>query len=251
MSCLAGKQIVITRPVKQAVQIKQWLEQQQAVVSLFPLIDIKAVEAQNLSAVKQADWLIFISANAVEYGLMQLASENIGLSGKTIAAIGKKTANKLAQAGMTIDVVPDETFTTESFLELAATQSVEDQHIVIFRGKAGREHLAKVLRQRGASIEYVEVYQRSCPTQSNQTLKYRWHEQLLDMIVITSSEGLHNLYSISKGDWIKGVPLLLGSQRMKMAAINLGHKGKIIMSDNPSDEAVLHSLTHWAKQELN
>ena len=251
MSRLTGKHIVITRPIPQAKQIKQWLEQQQANVKLFPLIEIQATKDQDLSHAKQVDWLIFISANAVEYGLKQLALAKVDLSGKTIAAIGKKTANKLKQAGIAIDVVPKDTFNTERFLELAATQSVKDQRILICRGNGGRERLAKVLRQRGAIVEYAEVYRRICPIQNTQDLKYRWQQQHLDMVVITSSEGLHNLYSMSKGDWIKELPLLLGSQRMKVAAMDLGHRGKIIMSENPSDEAVLNRLIRWAEQESN
>ena len=251
MSSLAGKHIVITRPEHQAIQIKKYLDQQQANVSLFPLITIQAIERQNLSHAREADWFIFISANAVEYGLKHLNLAKIDLSKKFVAAIGKKTASKLKQAGLTIDLVPEDTFNTECFLKLNATQSVEGKRILIFRGNGGREQLANVLRERGAKVEYAEVYRRSCPKQNTDTLKSRWQQQLLDIIVITSSEGLHNLYSMSKGDWIKSVPLLLGSERMRETAANLGHIGKIIMAKNPSDEAVLSQLLTWSKQESN
>ena len=243
MKPLAGKHIVITRPAHQSAQIKQWLEGYGANITLLPVIEIQAIHTVDISSVKNADWLVFISPNAVEYGLKQLETlVNLDLSNKTIAAIGKKTAKVLEQHQIKANIVPENGFNTESFLELPATQAVENKRIVIFRGEGGRELLAKTLRQRKANVEYAEVYRRVCPQYDMDKLKSQWKQQLLDIIVITSSEGLYNLYTMVKQDWIKHVPLLLSSERMKTAATELGHQGKIIMATNPSDESVLSRL---------
>lgn len=250
MNELAEKHIVITRPAHQSAHIKQCLENYGANITLFPVIEIQAISTVTIPSIEDADWLIFISPNAVEYGLKRIRSiATCKLSSKTIAAIGKKTAKQLKQHRINADIVPQNGFNTESFLELAKTQAIKGKQILIFRGKGGRELLAKTLQQRGANVEYAEVYRRICPQQNRDKLKSQWQQQLIDMIVITSSEGLYNLYTIIQQEWIKYVPLLLGSQRMKIAAMELGHQGKIIMATNPSDEAVLNRLLDWVKQE--
>lgn len=237
---LAAKHIVITRPAHQSATIKRLLEEQQARVTLFPVIGIRS-NSVDLTHVKHADWLIFISANAVKYGLKQLKTSD--LQGKTIAAIGKKTAEALEKSGIAVDVVPQDNFNTENFLMLNATKLVSNQRILIFRGNGGRELLADTLRQRGAIVDYAEVYQRYCPSYENHQLI----SQDIDILVITSSEGLYNLYAIIKEDWIRDIPLLLASPRIKHAAKELGHKGKIITASNPSDAVVYHRLLDWAK----
>jgi len=240
--------IVITRPVHQAHNIRQQLLAQGAKVTLFPVMDIQEVGVCDQLNMDLFDWLIFISPNAVKYAQKYLL--NINFATKTMAAIGKKTAETLQHYGIQADVVPCQHFNSESFLQLPATQSVQAKRILIFRGQGGRELLARTLQQRGATVQYAEVYQRVCPQVSAEVLKRQWQQKLLDRIVITSSEGLHNLYKMSHGDWIKQLPLLLGSPRIQQTAQHLGHQGNIIVANNPSDDAILHCLKNWVQQEL-
>jgi uroporphyrinogen-III synthase len=242
-----NKHIVITRPVQQAHNIQQALLEHRAEVVLFPVLEIEAIEVIDIPTIDLFDCLIFISPNAVKYAQRYLNTSQ--LRTKTIAAIGKKTADSLQHYGIQTDIVPANRFTTESFLQLPVIQTVEAKRILIFRGRGGRELLAETLRQRGAKVQYAEVYQRICPNGSAERLKQLWQQQRLDRIVITSSEGLYNLYKISQADWIKDVPLLLGSPRMQQAAQHLEHRGNIIVASNPSDEAILHRLKNWVQQE--
>ena len=250
MNELAGKHIVITRPAHQSAHIKQCLQNYGANITLLPVIEIQAINTITIQNIDDVDWLIFISPNAVKYGLKQVDLKAVLKRSNTlIAAIGRKTAKALEQHQINADIVPQSSFNTESFLELAETKAIEGKQILIFRGEGGRELLAKTLQQRGAKVEYAEVYRRICPQQNIDKLKSQWQQQLIDVIVITSSEGLYNLYTMAVHDWIKHVPLLLGSPRMKTAAMELGHQGKIIMATDPSDETVLNRLLDWVKQE--
>ena len=243
-----NKQIVITRPVQQAHHIQHRLLANNARVILFPVLEIHAIELRERGLDLEAfDCFIFISPNAVKYAQRYL--NRVNLATKTIAAIGKKTAETLRDYGIATDIVPHQHFNTESFLQLSAMQHVEAQRILIFRGQGGRELLAHTLLQRGAKVQYAEVYQRSCPNGSSERLKQQWQQQDLDRIVITSSEGLVNLYRMSQGDWIQAVPLLLGSSRMQTAAERLNHQGNIIVARNPSDDAILDCLKYWVQQE--
>lgn len=242
------KHIVITRPIHQARPIQQRLLTQGAHVTLFPLLEIKALDRLDIALTREHfDCFIFISPNAVKYAQTYLSAVN--LDTVMIAAIGKKTADTLQHYGIQADIVPQKNFNTEIFLQLSAMQHVKAQRFVIFRGQGGRELLAQTLQQRGAKVRYAEVYQRSCPEVSSASLKRQWQQQKLDRIVITSSEGLVNLYKISQGDWIKAVPLLLGSPRMQTTAEQLDHQGNIIVARNPSDDAILERLKNWVQQE--
>lgn len=237
---LAGKHILITRPAHQCAAIQKMLQDEGAHPTLFPLLEIKAIQPAETLILDDIDWLIFISPNAVEFGIPHLDASDF--SQKTIAAIGKKTAKKLSEYQIKVDLIPRNGFNTESFLQLPETHDIQGRRIAIFRGQGGRELLATSLKKRGAVVNYIEVYQRACPTQSAKPIEHQWQQQKLDIIVITSTESLGNLYSIAKDDWIRQVPLLLGSPRTKLAARELGHQGRIIMAENPSDEAVLARL---------
>jgi uroporphyrinogen-III synthase len=71
---LAGLKIVVTRPRDQAVQLARSIEQAGGMPLLFPLLDIAAVQDtrelhEQISRLRQFNLAIFISPNAVNYGI--------------------------------------------------------------------------------------------------------------------------------------------------------------------------------------
>ena len=95
----------------------------------------------------------------------------------------------------------------------------------------------------------VDVYQRVCPKIDASQLKQHHEQQQLDIIAVTSSEGILNLVAmLDNPAWIKTLPLLVGSPRMRETARQAGFDGTLIMADNPSDEAMLQALRHWAQE---
>ena len=85
---------------------------------------------------------------------------------------------------------------SEALLAETAMQDVEGKRILIFRGRGGREQLAKTLRARGAEVDYAEVYERRPPRVDTGPLNEALHSQRIDVIVITSSEALDNLMAM-------------------------------------------------------
>jgi uroporphyrinogen-III synthase len=194
---------------------------------------------------------LFISANAVTFGAALLdAGQQQVLASLTLGAIGKKTAQALNALGLAVHWVPASGFTSEDFLALPAVQDLTGRHILIFRGEGGRELLAEALRGRGATVEYADVYQRICPQTSPTVLKQHHERQQLDIIAITSSEGIGNLLAlVGSSDWIKTIPLLIGSQRMVETARQAGFTGVLVLADDPGDEAMFAALTHWVQEK--
>lgn len=252
---LRGLTVLVTRPAHQASHFQQLLAGSGAQAVLFPVLEVcqpddLAAATAILAQLQRYDTALFISANAVEFGLKLLDSPQLeALQQLTLGAIGKKTANILLQHGFTAQWVPAQGFTSEDFLALPETQQLAGKRILIFRGEKGRELLADSLRQRGASVDYVDVYQRVRPKIDASHLKHLHEQRQLDIIAITSSEGLLNLLAmLDNPDWIKTVPLLVGSQRMMETARQAGFTGTLAIADNPGDEAMLQALTHWAQE---
>lgn len=252
---LRGLSVVVTRPASQAAGFQHLLGQAGATAVLFPVIAIvppenQAVAKAVLAGLDAYDTAIFISANAVRFGL-ELLDETLQqcLRRLVIGAVGKQTAEALQQCGYPVQWVPGGAFTSEAFLALPETQQLAGRRILIFRGEGGRELLAESLQRRGASVDYVEVYRRVRPKIDANCLKQRHKQQQLDIIAITSSEGLLNLLAmLDNPDWIKTVPLLVGSQRIGETARQTGFTGSIVIADNPSDKAMMQALSHWVQE---
>lgn len=257
---LHGLSVVVTRPAHQATGFIRQLEQAGARAIPFPVIEVQAVDAfaqalarSKLARLQDFDTALFISANAVHYGVALLDTAQRGqLADLVLGAIGSKTAAALEAEGFHVSLQPLQGFTSEDFLALPEIQQLQQRQILIFRGRGGRELLAGSLQQRGAEVEYVEVYQRSRPQIDSSQLKQHHQSRRLDIIAITSSEGLLNLLAmLDNPDWIKSVPLLLGSQRMAVTARQAGFTGTLVVAENPGDGAMLAALSQWVQETNN
>ncbi len=252
---LHGLTVVVTRPAHQAAQFCQQLQQAGANPLPFPVIAVESCVDETkarvtLDKLDTYDTVIFISSNAVKYGLTLLdATQKAVLQAKQIGAIGKQTAASLHKQGCHATLVPDSGFTSEDFLALPAVQQLAGRHILIVRGEGGRELLADTLRERGAVVDYVDVYRRVRPKNDPMVLKQHHERRQLDIIAVTSGEGLLNLLDLlDYPEWIKTVPLLAGSQRIAATARQAGFTGAIAIADNPGDEAMLVALRQWAQE---
>src|SRR5262249_52736161 len=106
------------------------------------------------------DYAVFVSANAVEYGVGDAAA----WSPKLIAfAPGPGTAAALAAVGVTNVRLPTTTMDSEGLLALPEFQTATGKRIVIFRGGGGREMLGETLASRGAAVDHVDCYRRAKP----------------------------------------------------------------------------------------
>ncbi len=246
MKPLQDVHVVVTRPAHQAGHFQQLLETAGARAHRYPLLAIQAVEQipatlQKAQYPGDYDLLIFISANAVEHGLALLPD----ISPARIGAIGQQTAQALQAHQLRVSLVPEAGFTSEDFLALPALQQLTGQRVLIIRGDGGRELLADALSARGAEVDYANVYQRICPKNPPDQLKQLHESQQLDIITVTSSEGLRNLlFLMNDADWIKHIPLLVGSERMARDAQSAGFH-TLLVAANPSDDAMLEALIRW------
>lgn len=239
-AALAGQKILVTRPRHQSEHLAQLIMTAGGEPLLFPVITIKhlpCAEWQKFD-LKNADWLIFVSSNAVDSfmaGRQQSLPENLKL-----AAVGGATAKAMLQAGLRVDCKPADSSGSEGLLTQSQMQNVAGSRIIIVRGVGGREHLADTLVARGASISYVEVYQRQLAKADSLAIQ---HALEADKLVCNSVAGVDNLGLIlaEQIDQLQSKPLVVVSDRIKQHAEAIGYK-HVAVSADASDAAVLNTL---------
>lgn len=254
MSGLTGLRVLVTRPEHQAEGLMEKLTAEGAIAVHFAAIEI--LEPRDTAGLKTLigrladfDWAIFISPNAVAraMNLMHGQGQKWPLSVR-VAAIGRGSARELKRLGLNEVLVPEGRFDSESLLALDPLQQVSGQKFIIFRGEGGRELLGDTLVARGGHVEYAECYRRGAPTADASVLLRLWARQGLDVITLTSVEGLHHLYDILGQvgrRWLTKTPLVVASPRMQEACVALGLTGPVILANGADDEAIMSALLAW------
>jgi len=234
--------------VQQAGPLKDAIVEQGWKAVCFPAIDIQpvAIDTQtprHHQMLDQADLVIFISANAVHHGVPLLQPEV--LRQRSIAAIGKATANTLAGYGIKVDIQPGPSYNSEALLALDSLQDVRQKRILIVRGEGGRGYLAEQLEKRGARVDYLEVYKRLVPETDNSELLRLWRQGEIDAVTTTSIDALDNLVMMA-GEvgrpLLRQTPHVVISNRMLEHARKIGIDAPIAVADEASVEAIIKAL---------
>ncbi|MGR8930843.1 MAG: uroporphyrinogen-III synthase [Gammaproteobacteria bacterium] len=244
---LSGKWVLVTRPVHQAEPLCRLIEQNGGKALRFPTLEIRPteIEQQAIAETLASDWLIFTSINAVDFALKAFNGKMPRLQSINLAAVGKASAKALLQAGLNVACVPEQDFSSDGLLAEPPMQWMVGQRITIVRGVGGREKLAKTLQDRGAEINYLEVYRRCRPKIDTALLVRHLEQNELAAITVTSGEALENLLAMledSSNDALRKIPLIVVSERIAQLAEQQGFV-QIIVSGQPSDAAILERLT--------
>lgn len=249
---LSGLKIAVTRPRDQAVQLARSIEQAGGVPLLFPLLDITAVQDtrelhEQITRLAQFELAIFISPNAVHYGIAAIRAVGKLPTQLKIATVGQGSAKALRELGIANVIVPTQRFDSEGLLNLPELQNVAGWRVMIFRGDGGRELLGDTLKARGAVVEYAACYQRSRSQQDTGVLL----DANPDAITVTSSEALSYLWRMleSKGQQkIRHTPLFVPHARIAELANQQGWQD-IRLTDS-GDDGLLSALIAWSGQRI-
>ncbi len=246
---LAGRGIVVTRPVHQSEHLITLLNDAGALPLLFPTIAIlPPSDTQPLQAVTdtldQFDLAVFVSPNAADRAMQFILARHAVPSHLKLAAIGRASARQLERHGA-INVIAPARFDSEALLALPELRDVAGKRIVIFRGESGRELLGDTLTSRGAAVEHVACYRRVCADSDPQPLLSAWQVKRLHAYTATSSESVRNLLQLS-GDArqsLQDTPLFVTHPRIEQSAIALNIKN-VILTDQ-GDEGLMAGMTQW------
>lgn len=201
---IKSPRVLVTRSSRQASQLADQLRAAGAEPILIPAIEL--AEPTSYSALDQAlerleafDWLLFTSANAVEFFARRMALVRTGLpSGPKVAAIGAATAHALEAVGWRADLIPPQAVAeslAEALLPHARRPDGSASHLLLLRAEVAREILPDTLRSAGAEVTVAPVYRNIVPERSIAAMGeiFSSRAQWPDAITFTSSSTVTNL----------------------------------------------------------
>ncbi len=251
----SGRRILLTRPEGQVEPLAARLREQGAQVSHFPAIRIALtpLDSTAQALAEQATFVVFVSTNAVR-GLIAGSDQLVQTVRRAsmIAAIGPATEAALEQAGLEPGIVAPPPYNSEALLSTSFLQDLKHHRVVIVRGQSGREKLAEELRNRGAEVQYLEVYRRNPPDGALSLKETSGGPP--DAICVTSVEIAENLRECivpeEKND-LMGCGLIAGNARIAAACQKLGYTALPGIADNPGDDAMFKALkTYFPPEEI-
>ncbi len=235
--------VLVTRPDEQGKELCRQLEDIGITALHHPLISIEAGTdlSQLIPDIHKCDTIIAVSQHAVALSDLFLRNQqSFWPTSIRYLAVGQKTAHLLSKAtGQSVNY--PQVSDSEHLLELSELQSVSGQDIIILRGNGGRELIYETLTQRGAVVQYKEVYQRADLPFDAKLCVEKWQQAHVDTLVITSSHQL--TYFISQLDenclkWALQLTLVVPSERIARDAKALGFERTLITNSASNPDLV-------------
>lgn len=205
---LFGKRILVTRMEEGNGRLSALLENEGA----YP-VELATIQIKTLSDYSEFDgkvnefsnynWLIFTSANGIEYTLRRLSAlgkDIRELKGPTICAIGPKTKEGLEDLGLKVEYFPSE-FRAEAIVEFFKKAGVKGKRIIILRAKETRQVLPNGLKSLGAQVDCIPVYETVRPKRNLSDIDF----DKVDCITFTSSSAVRNFASLFSKNKLNGI----------------------------------------------
>jgi uroporphyrin-III C-methyltransferase len=218
---LWGAKIVVTRARAQSSGLLERIRREGGEAIEFPSIEIvKETDLARLytafATIDSYGWIIFTSVNSVDIFFEELAGQEIDirrLHGIKICAIGPATAERVAARGLIVDVMPEE-FRAEGIIEKFQTLVKPGDLILLPRAQGAREILPDSLRQLGAAVDEVIIYQAAPASTVNPLQVQKIKNGEVDYITFTSSSTVNNFVKIIGSQYIQDF-----NDRVKVACI--------------------------------
>ena len=205
MRPLEGRTVIVTRAASQAADLTTLLEGYGAHVIACPTIEIR--EPDNYERLDEAldhlygyDWLLFTSTNGVEFFLKRLTDRGLQIADLDeikVCAIGQRTADKLHDAHVHVDLIPSQSTAEGVFAALAEFVTGEEHlrglNILLPRAAIGRDVLPEALQKAGARIDIVTTYQTVLPENIDRGKLGAMLAGSSDCIAFTSPSTIKNL----------------------------------------------------------
>ena len=200
---LHGRRVVVTRARAQASGLAARLAGLGAEVVQLPAIRIvprldSPELADAIEALHSYALVCLTSPNGVRllFEAMAAAGRDArALAGAQVAAIGPGTARALAERGVLADVVPKR-FVAEALVEALAPVEVADRPVLVARAAEAREVLPDALRERGAQVDVVALYETVREEPSADAIRSALDA---DYLTFTSSSTVRNFLEVTGG----------------------------------------------------
>ena len=234
--------VVLTRPQADSERLSKALQHEGFQTRVMPIMTIEAIPPSDRAvapAMTDDTLCIFISANAVRFGLPQLGPELAGNPDLTVIAVGNKTRDTLEAEGIRAQVPVRAD--SEGLLEMHALSAPDSREVLIVKGEGGRELLASELTRRGARVTEWACYRRCWPDVDVSELA----EISADLIFQASSgEMLSRLAEVLAGEGQADLfqsSIIVPSERVARLATEIGW-AQVVLAEDASDDAFIRAL---------
>ncbi len=237
---LSDLTVLVTRPELQAKKLCQSIENQGGQAISFPTIEIKPISL--ITHQPNFDYYIFVSQHAVNYShalIKQFSTQH------KIFAVGETTASLLQQQTQQPIIYPQQEFNSEALLALPELQFIAGKKIALVCGKETKPLLTTALRERGAEISELIVYERQCPNYSKVTILKLWQDYQINVVVCTSKACLQNLILLLDSDlhFLLNRALVVVSQAMVELAQQIQKNHHVYLAKSAQDHMILQCLS--------
>ncbi len=194
---LLGKSLVITRSSEQSESLFSELTNLGAQVISLPLIAIAdPIDGgkELLEKVKDLNtynWVVVTSPNGANR-LIETVEELEDFQKLKIGVIGKATAEVFEKFGITVDLIPERTF-SEGFVERFPPSSEEESRVLLVQAEKARSTIYEGLTKLGWQIDKVVAYRNIDAEIGKKSLL---EVKSADAIVFTASSAVNRYYEI-------------------------------------------------------
>jgi uroporphyrinogen III methyltransferase / synthase len=212
---LFGRRVVVTRAREQAGELVTRLQAQGAATVEVPAIEIRepadrgAALAAAVDRLGDYDWVVLTSPNGARRlldAVRDRGRDARAFAGARLAAIGPGTAEALAGAHLTVDLVPPR-FVAESLLEAMPAPSATGARLLLVRAAVARDVLPEGLRGKGWEVDVVEAYRtEQAPLAEEQAAAVA----AADVVTFTSSSTVSNFLAAMGGRPIPPAVVAIG-----------------------------------------
>lgn len=203
---LKNKRVLVPREKKQAKVFSELVKRWGGEPVEIPLLAFQPVEMTSeietvIHHLSTYDWVIFTSNVTVETFLSYPGVLNSDFKG--IAAIGEKTAQTLSEKGLKVDFVPKE-YVAEAFVSQFTSRISKGTRVLIPKGNLARQVIADRLKEKGAIVDEIIVYETYFPTESKNILAQKIVEHGLDIIPFTSPSTVDHFMDVVQENSLRG-----------------------------------------------
>ncbi|MDR1992483.1 MAG: uroporphyrinogen-III synthase [Nitrososphaerota archaeon] len=269
-SPLRERVIAITRPAEQANEAGALIRAKGGIPYYIPAIEIKPLSNQEplkkfILELQEGtvDYVVLMSTNGVKHlfsaakDIQQTSQLYLGLKKSSVIAVGPKTAEALMATGVYVDMIPQK-YSSDGLLEALSNTDIRGKKFRIPRTSNASPILTNTLRQMGADVEEIYVYESGLPI--DEALKTKFYNDLsagyISAILFGSGLSAKNIFQmLTEKAPLEQLRQILAKQVTIVAigpttaqALNeLAIKVDVVPDDYLFDSALDALARHWAK----
>jgi len=244
---LDGCRVAVLRTTEQSAELYDTLAKRGATVVPCPILRIvprvSALRRITPTFLEKFTMVIFTSPNGARLFMERLLGRGGGdarsLCGKRVVALGGGTAATLLGYGIRVDAVPEK-FVAEKLCEILPGD-LSGEKILIPRAATAREVLPQTLRERGAGVTVLPVYDTKKNSAAGQALCDG------DYVLFTSSSTVEYFYEDPARSALRIIPCCIGD--ITAATLRKRFAAEIYVAENATMPSLVETLERAVRAE--